>query len=59
LLILAIRHGDRMALSMDTRAFGSGPRTWYREVRWQPLDGLLAVGSWVVLAVAFWIGRAG
>ena len=27
LLVLAIRHGDRMALSMDARAFGSGPRT--------------------------------
>ena len=38
LLVLAIRHGDRMALAMDARAFGSGPRTHYRVVRWAPMD---------------------
>ena len=43
LLVLAIRHGDRMALAMDARAFGSGPRSRYREVRWGWLD--LAVGA--------------
>jgi energy-coupling factor transport system permease protein len=59
LLVLAIRHGDRMALSMDARAFGSGPRTRYREVRWQPIDLSLALGSAVVLATALWFGRAG
>jgi energy-coupling factor transport system permease protein len=53
LLVLAIRHGDRVALAMDARAFGSGPRTWYREVRWGPLDALVAVGAVVVLASAF------
>ena len=31
-LVLAIRHGDRMALAMDARAFGSGPRTFYRPI---------------------------
>ena len=34
LLVLAIRHGDRVALAMDARGFGSGPRTHYRVVRW-------------------------
>lgn len=56
LLVLAIRHGDRMALSMDARAFGSGPRTRYREVRWRPADLSLATGSAVVLAAALWLG---
>ena len=34
LLVLAIRHGDRVAVAMDARGFGSGPRTHYRVVRW-------------------------
>jgi energy-coupling factor transport system permease protein len=58
LLVLAIRHGDRMALSMDARAFGSGPRTDYRQVRWQVLDLALAAGSLLVLAGALWLGSA-
>jgi energy-coupling factor transport system permease protein len=49
LLILAIRHGDRMALAMDARAFGLGPRTHYRPIRWTALDMALAVGAAVVL----------
>lgn len=58
LLVLAIRHGDRMALSMDARAFGSGPRTWYRDVHWRPLDLAVGVASVVVLGVALWLGGA-
>jgi energy-coupling factor transport system permease protein len=58
LLVLAIRHGDRMALSMDARAFGSGPRTWYRDLRWQPIDLVVAVGAAFVLGVALWVGWA-
>ena len=42
LLVLAIRHGDRVALAMDARGFGAGPRTHYRLVRWSWLDGWLA-----------------
>lgn len=52
LLVLAIRHGDRMALAMDARAFGSGPRTRYREVRWSILDLGIAIGATLVLAGA-------
>jgi energy-coupling factor transport system permease protein len=59
LLVLAIRHGDRMALSMDARAFGSGRRTRYREVRWQPRDLYLTLGAGVVLAAALWVGAMG
>ncbi|MBA2373641.1 MAG: energy-coupling factor transporter transmembrane protein EcfT [Chloroflexi bacterium] len=56
LLVLAIRHGDRMALAMDARAFGSGPRSSYRDVRWTALDGVVGLGSGVVLVAALAIG---
>ncbi len=56
LLVLAIRHGDRLALAMDARAFGSGPRTTYRPVRWQLEDALLASGAAVTLAAALALG---
>ena len=49
LLVLAIRHGDRMALAMDARAFGLGPRTHYRPIRWTAIDIALGVGAAVVL----------
>jgi ABC-type cobalt transport system, permease component CbiQ and related transporters len=52
LLVLAIRHGDRMALAMDARAFGSGPRSRSREVHWSALDLGVAIGSTVALAGA-------
>jgi energy-coupling factor transport system permease protein len=56
LLVLAIRHGDRMALAMDARAFGLGPRTHYRPIGWTGLDIAFAVGAaavlWASLALA-------
>jgi energy-coupling factor transport system permease protein len=52
LLVLAIRHGDRVALSMDARAFGSGPRTRFRVVRWSGIDASLGLGALVVLVGA-------
>lgn len=58
LLVLAIRHGDRLALAMDARGLGSGPRTTYRPVRWQSLDLDLAVGATGVLLLALWFGGA-
>jgi energy-coupling factor transport system permease protein len=58
LLVLAIRHGDRMALAMDARAFGSGPRSRYRLVRWSGLDLVVAIGSAVALAGALWLPSA-
>lgn len=57
LLVLAIRHGDRMALAMDARAFGSGPRSRYREVRWSRLDLVVGVGAAVALVGALVTGR--
>jgi energy-coupling factor transport system permease protein len=57
LLVLAIRHGDRLALAMDARAFGSGPMTHYRDLRWSWLDLCVALGSLVALAMALALGR--
>jgi energy-coupling factor transport system permease protein len=52
LLVLAIRHGDRMAVAMDARGFGSRPRSHYRPLRWSLIDGLFATAGAAVLAVA-------
>lgn len=52
LLVLAIRHGDRVALAMDSRAFGTGQRTAYREVRWGRIDLAAAFVAAVILAIA-------
>jgi len=57
LLVLAIRHGDRLALAMDARAFGSGPMTHFREIRWTVLDPVMAVAATVVLTGALALGR--
>ena len=57
LLVLAIRHGDRLALAMDARAFGSGPMTHYRDLRWSWLDLCVALGSVVALATALALGH--
>jgi len=52
LLVLAIRHGDRVALSMDARAFGSGPRSRFRIAGWSAIDVALGSGSLAVLVAA-------
>jgi energy-coupling factor transport system permease protein len=52
LLVLAIRHGDRLALAMDARGFGSGPRSTYRVVAWTWLDAALGAGAAIVLFAA-------
>jgi energy-coupling factor transporter transmembrane protein EcfT len=57
LLVLAIRHADRMAISMDARAFGSGPRTYYRTLRWSWLDPAIAAAAVAILAIALFAGR--
>jgi energy-coupling factor transport system permease protein len=52
LLILAIRHADRLALAMDARAFGSGPRSRYRIERWRSGDTWFLGLSVLVLVLA-------
>jgi energy-coupling factor transport system permease protein len=41
LLVRAIRHADELAIAMDARGFGSGPRSTYRPVRWAGLDAVI------------------
>jgi energy-coupling factor transport system permease protein len=57
LLVLAIRHGDRLALAMDARGFGSGPRSRYRLVRWSGIDAAVLGGAVLVLGAAILAGR--
>ena len=52
LLVRAIRHADQLAIAMDARGFGSGPRSTYRPVRWTPLDAVVAVSALVILVAA-------
>lgn len=56
-LVLALRHADRMALAMDARAFGSGPRTFYRPTHWSSLDLVVGIAAIAVLVVALAFGR--
>jgi energy-coupling factor transport system permease protein len=51
LLVLAVRHGDRLALAMDSRGFGSGPRTRYRTVHATALDPLALLAAISILIV--------
>ena len=51
LLVLAVRHADRLALAMDARGFGSGPRSWYRVTRWKGSDSVLVVAAVGILVV--------
>jgi energy-coupling factor transporter transmembrane protein EcfT len=52
LLIRAIRHADQLALAMDARAFGSGPRTAFRPIAWNWADLLVGLGGLAALAIA-------
>jgi energy-coupling factor transport system permease protein len=56
LLVLAIRHADRLALAMDARGFGSGPRTRYRIVEWTPVDLVAVVVAIACAVLALQIG---
>lgn len=53
LLVRAIRHADQLALAMDARAFGSGPRSTYRPVAWGWPDAVVGIGGIAVLVAAF------
>ena len=57
LLVLAIRHGDRKALAMDARAFGSVPRSAFRVIVWGPLDVWIGVAGLFVAWAVIVIGR--
>ncbi len=52
LLVRSIRHADQLALAMDARAFGTGPRTNFRPIHWGWTDLAVGVGGSAVLIVA-------
>lgn len=45
LLVQAIRRATRLAVAMEARGFGAGPRTWARESRFTALDAVVAAGG--------------
>jgi energy-coupling factor transport system permease protein len=57
LLVRAIRHADQLALAMDARAFGSGPRTTFRPIRWGWPDPIVGIGGLIGIWIAFLAGR--
>jgi energy-coupling factor transport system permease protein len=57
LLVRSIRHADQLAVAMDARGFGSGPRSTYRPVSWLPLDAAVAVAAVAILVAALLVSR--
>ena len=57
LLIRAIRHADQLAIAMDARGFGGGPRTSYRPIGWTILDAVIAAGGTAALVAALLLSR--
>ncbi|WP_304453626.1 energy-coupling factor transporter transmembrane protein EcfT [Nocardiopsis sp. YSL2] len=53
LLVRSIRTGTLLAMAMDARAFGTGPRSHARRSRWRAADTLLIIGSALLLAAAY------
>ncbi len=52
LLVRAIRHADQLAIAMDARGFGSGPRSDYRPIRWALLDVVVLAAAIAILVAA-------
>ncbi|MET1232626.1 MAG: energy-coupling factor transporter transmembrane component T [Candidatus Limnocylindrales bacterium] len=55
LLVLAVRHAERLGVAMDARGFGRGPRSHFRPLTWGPLDLLVALGGLAILAAILWL----
>ena len=54
LLASSIRHADRMALAMESRAFGAHPtRTERTPSRWRVRDTVFTLAGWAVTAAVF------
>jgi energy-coupling factor transport system permease protein len=56
LLVRAIRHADQLAVAMDARGFGAGPRSIYRPIEWTQLDAVVGGVALAILATALLIG---
>ena len=57
LLVRAIRHADQLAIAMDARGFGAGPRSTYRPVGWRPLDAIVGSIALAILVAALLAAR--
>lgn len=57
LLVRAIRHADQLAIAMDARGFGTGRRSTYRPVRWQPLDAIVGLAALAILVAVLLLAR--
>lgn len=51
ILVMAIRKASRIAVSMQARGLGSGPRSWARPSIWTPADAVV-IGGGLLLAIA-------
>ena len=52
LLVQAIRRASRLAVTMEAKGFGAGPRTWARESTFAPRDLAVVAGGVVIAAAA-------
>ncbi len=59
LLVAALRRGGRLAVALDARGLGAGPRTVARPVRWRWLDTVAIAVATGLVCVAALVGRAG
>lgn len=53
LMVQAIRRGTRLSVTMETRGFGSGRRTWARTPTYRAADAHLAVATALIVGVAY------
>ncbi len=52
LLISAIRKGERVAIAMDSKAFGSNDnRTYYKDITWEKRDTLTLIATVLILSL--------
>ncbi|MFC6005230.1 energy-coupling factor transporter transmembrane component T family protein, partial [Streptomonospora nanhaiensis] len=58
LLVRAVRTGTTLAMAMDTRAFGTGPRGHARRSRWRAADTWLVAGTAALLCAAHLVSLA-
>ena len=57
LLVVALRQGERMAIAMETRGLGSGPRTVHRPVALDRRDAVFAalvLGVCLLVVLVSW-----
>jgi energy-coupling factor transport system permease protein len=56
LLVQAVRRASRLAITMEARGFGAGPRTWARQSVWRPVDAAVVLVGLVIAVASALIG---